>query len=225
MTYEHPIAMLLHQSEYLLPGVGYASGTPVVYGSGFNVEDFCQSSNASSGLYGLVEDLHGADDITKVSDAKHFCASIIEPMSILAQRLKEARLAKGPLWTQKHLAVAAGVSTGTIGMMESGKRGNKESIPGTTPQIAKALGVRFEWLAYGQEPRFEDEVSIVNSLAHMEAELQRRLMEIASLLNSVPVERQTEAYIAATQTLIRYLPGAFATPLLTAPAPSKKPLA
>lgn len=62
-------------------------------------------------------------------------------MKTIAERLKEARELKG--WTQAQLAIAADVSTGTIGNIESGARKSKGSIP----QIAKAMGVSYEWLA------------------------------------------------------------------------------
>lgn len=62
-------------------------------------------------------------------------------MKTIAERLKEARELKG--WTQAQLAVAADVSTGTIGNIESGARQSKGSVP----QIAKALGISYEWLA------------------------------------------------------------------------------
>jgi len=211
MTHEHPIPMLLHQEQHLFPGVGYSTGAPVMDGCGFDIENFCQSRDASSGFDCLVEDLHGADDITKVSETDHFCSSMIETMSTLAQRLKEARLAKGEIWSQKHLAIVAGVSTGTIGMMESGKRGNKESIPGTLPQIAKALGVRYEWLAHGEEPRSLDGLPPAGALASvstMPEYLHLQVMQLAILLNSIPAEKQNQAYLAATQALIQYLPGA-----------------
>ncbi len=46
-------------------------------------------------------------------------------------------------WKQAQLALAADVSTGTIGNIESGARKSKGSIP----QIADALGVNYQWLA------------------------------------------------------------------------------
>lgn len=64
-------------------------------------------------------------------------------MNKIAQRLKEARERKG--WIQVQLAVAADVSPGTIGNIESGARQGKGSLP----QIAKALGVNHDWLANG----------------------------------------------------------------------------
>lgn len=64
-------------------------------------------------------------------------------MKTIAERLKFARDKKG--WVQAQLAVAAGVSTGTIGNIESGARQSKGSLP----QIAEALGINHKWLADG----------------------------------------------------------------------------
>lgn len=65
-------------------------------------------------------------------------------MKSIADRLKYVRDLK--TWTQAQLAVASGVSTGTIGNIESGARQSKGSLP----QIAEALGIRHKWLAYGE---------------------------------------------------------------------------
>lgn len=65
-------------------------------------------------------------------------------MKTIAERLKAAREWKG--WKQAQLAVAADVSTGTIGNIEAGIRQSKGSIP----QIAAALGVDYQWLANGK---------------------------------------------------------------------------
>ena len=65
-------------------------------------------------------------------------------MKTIAERLKISREAKG--WSQAQLAIAAGVSTGTIGNIESGARQSKGSLP----QIAEALGCSGKWLATGQ---------------------------------------------------------------------------
>jgi transcriptional regulator with XRE-family HTH domain len=67
-------------------------------------------------------------------------------MKTIAERLKFARIEKG--WTQSQLAVAADVSTGTIGNIESEARQAKGSLP----QIAEALGVRHKWLYQGIGP-------------------------------------------------------------------------
>ena len=65
-------------------------------------------------------------------------------METIAFRLKKAREWKG--WKQSQLAIAADVSTGTIGNIEAGIRQAKGSIP----QIADALGVSYQWLANGK---------------------------------------------------------------------------
>lgn len=67
----------------------------------------------------------------------------------LAQRLKKAREIKG--WSQPHLALVADVSTSTVGMIESGARQNKGSLPA----LAEALGVRYKWLISGEGEMLE----------------------------------------------------------------------
>lgn len=74
----------------------------------------------------------------------HICVVNITTMKTIAERLKYARGLKG--WTQPQLAVAAGVSAGTIGNIESGTRQSKGSLP----QIADTLGINLKWLANGQ---------------------------------------------------------------------------
>lgn len=64
-------------------------------------------------------------------------------MKTIAERLKHAREIRG--WTQTQLAIAAEVSTGTIGNIESGVRQAKGSLP----QIAEALSISHKWLANG----------------------------------------------------------------------------
>lgn len=75
---------------------------------------------------------------------QHNCIVNITNMKTISDRLKHVRGLKA--WTQAQLAVASGVSTGTIGNIESGARQSKGSLP----QIADALGVRHKWLAYGE---------------------------------------------------------------------------
>ena len=65
-------------------------------------------------------------------------------MKTIADRLRYARELKG--WKQAQLAVAADVSQGTIGNIESGARQSRGSLP----KIAKALGVSHDWLAEGE---------------------------------------------------------------------------
>ena len=65
-------------------------------------------------------------------------------MKTIAERLRYARELKG--WKQAQLAVAADVSQGTIGNIESGARQSRGSLP----KIARALGVSHDWLAEGE---------------------------------------------------------------------------
>ena len=65
-------------------------------------------------------------------------------MKTTAERLLYARKQRG--WTQTQLAVAAEVTQGTIGHIESGARQSRGSLP----KIAKALGVSHDWLADGE---------------------------------------------------------------------------
>lgn len=67
-------------------------------------------------------------------------------LKTLAERLVWARTRKD--WTQPHLATVAGVSTSTVGMIETGQRQNKGSLPA----LAEALGVRHKWLLAGEGP-------------------------------------------------------------------------
>lgn len=69
--------------------------------------------------------------------------AIITGVNSIAERLKLARDLSGH--TQESLAGAAGVSQGTIGNIESDKRRNPRELLA----IAKALGVRAEWLKDG----------------------------------------------------------------------------
>lgn len=64
-------------------------------------------------------------------------------MKTVAERLKKARERKE--WSQAQLAAAAGLSQSTIGNIESGIR----QARGSLPELAKVLGVSYEWLANG----------------------------------------------------------------------------
>lgn len=71
-------------------------------------------------------------------------------MKTIAYRLKEAREAAG--MTQPELAKKAGVSPGTIGNIEAGTRKNPRELLA----IARAAGVRAEWLRDGKGPMVDD---------------------------------------------------------------------
>lgn len=76
-------------------------------------------------------------------------------MNKISERLKEARSRRK--WNQAQLAVAAGVSPGTIGNIESGTR----QARGSLPQIAKALGISHDWLANGEGEMLDNPTRVV----------------------------------------------------------------
>lgn len=132
-------------------------------------------------------------------------------MDTLAERLKKARTSKGAGWTQAHLAAAAGVSTGTIGNIESGLRGVNKPI-GTLPQIAKALGVRYEWLATGEGNMLDGATATKVGTAKAapaeppSADTERRLTRFLAVLFQIPESERAQALVAATETLLDRLP-------------------
>ena len=147
---EYADCVALHERQNFGPGIGDAALAPIADYVGLQVEDFSKPADPARCFDGLIKNIHSGQSITKVSrTAISFETSAFEGMKTIAERLVFARKSKGPVWTQRHLAIAAGVSTGTIGNMELGLRGATGSIPGTLPQIAKALEVPFDWLAYG----------------------------------------------------------------------------
>lgn len=95
---------------------------------------------------GFCEDVHTHNFNTVVSctdEANSHLHCHHANMNKISERLKAARLKKG--WNQMQLALAADLSPGTIGNIESGARQGRGSLP----QIAKALGVSHDWLANG----------------------------------------------------------------------------
>ncbi len=64
----------------------------------------------------------------------------------LAQRLIKARSSHG--WSQADLAESSGVAAAQISRYEQGRTTPR---PPVVAKLAKALGVRFEWLAFGQD--------------------------------------------------------------------------
>lgn len=115
-------------------------------------------------------------------------------MKTLAERLKYARDRKG--WTQAQLALAADLSTGTVGNIEAGLRQAKGSIP----QIAEALGVSYRWLATGAG-EIDDKASpgAVNGLSPEAVSLGLLFDEIKG---RVP---RAEAYGEASAAIIKIL--------------------
>ena len=140
-------------------------------------------------------------------------------MGQIGERIKYARERNGKLWTQTYTAQMAGVSAGTIGMLESGKRGISGSIPGTIPAIAKALGVNYDWLAYG-----EGEM-VVGATLVSNQNIDRRAISLSKLLLAIPESKRDAAYQAVTELLIDALhsdvPVKVATNQMTPVSPKK----
>jgi len=144
-----------------------------------------------------------------------------ETVLTLADRMKWARDRKG--WSQPHLAVVAEVSTSTVGMIESGARQNKGSLP----QLAMALGVRHRWLLHGELPVTEpmpkayapfastDKPEGVTAVPKgtapiayppLSPEAEQKLTRFLRALRSVPHAQQAAAIAAATEALLDHLP-------------------
>lgn len=81
--------------------------------------------------------------LTDVNQARR----LITPVTTIADRLREARLALG--LSQKALAKLAGVSAGTIGNIEAGERGEPQKLV----EIAVAAQVTPGWLKLGKGPK------------------------------------------------------------------------
>ena len=203
-----PIPVSTHQIERSGPAVRHAANAPIADDVGFDAKGAGEGGNAASRLDGLVENFHGAELTTNVGmQPQENCQAAA--MKSLAERLKYARTSKGELWTQAHLATAAGVSTGTIGNIEAGLRGVNKPI-GTLPAIAKALGVRYEWLADGEGSMLEGTApaptaKIVRPQAMGEA-VERRLTRFLAVLFQLPEAERDRALVAATEVLLDHLP-------------------
>lgn len=68
-------------------------------------------------------------------------------MTTLPERIKIARERKG--WTANRLGVEAGLSQGMIYRLESGERAKRGGSTDTLAKVARALGVRMQWLVDG----------------------------------------------------------------------------
>ncbi|MEI6599854.1 MAG: helix-turn-helix transcriptional regulator [Comamonadaceae bacterium] len=128
-------------------------------------------------------------------------------MKTLAERLKFARSSKG--WTQAHLAIAADVSTGTVGNIESGLRQSKGSLP----QLAEALEIRHAWLSKGIEP-MELPAPQIRTVA-----ISPELVGIGVLLGALPDDRKSEAIEFVSTWLLNFLRQS-AIPATTGPGPA-----
>lgn len=105
---------------------------------------------------GLVQRGDGGWNVTHEGEYRTLTNVLQVPAAIgfvetLAKRLTFAREAKQ--LTQAQLAKTAGVASGTIGMLEAGRRLTARKIVG----IAGVLGVRVQWLAEGIGPMRDGE--------------------------------------------------------------------
>ena len=141
---------------------------------------------------------------TIVLEEMHAAIPTTNQVSTLASRMAYARELKGRIWSQKHLAEQAGVSLATIGMLESGKRGNTPRVPGTIPAIAKAMGISYEWLAYGKGDMLTPEPARSADTA-IDSAVAADANNMAMLVQAIEPSRRPAAVRAATQTLIGFL--------------------
>lgn len=129
-------------------------------------------------------------------------------MKKISERLKYARDLRG--LTQAQLAAASGVSTGTIGNIESGLRQAKGSIP----QIAEALRINYKWLSEG-----EGEITPpASEVADKRFEALRRIYK------AVHPDHRNGAVSAAMIAMSEFMPGnSPPTPALEPPALGEMP--
>ena len=132
---------VLHDHE---PAIRDAASGPIAYAAGTQPKGASEFGNAAFAGDCFLKNVHTHDFITVVSEADTQTHRQTNGMNKISDRLKEARSRRG--WNQVQLALAAGVSPGTIGNIESGARQAKGSLP----QIAKALGISHDWLANGE---------------------------------------------------------------------------
>lgn len=126
-------------------------------------------------------------------------------MKNLAERVKYVRGLRD--WTQAQLATAAGVSTSTIGNIESDLR----MARGNMPQIAEALGVNFKWLSEGvgemEIPKVEPDL------------IAQEMEALRSLYENVPPETREQAMFASMRAMAKFLPRSY-PPSVEPPQPA-----
>jgi transcriptional regulator with XRE-family HTH domain len=140
-----------------------------------------------------------------------------EWMNKISDRLKEARSRRG--WNQAQLALAAGVSPGTIGNIES----NARQAKGSLPQIAKALGISHDWLANGEGEMLDNQARDRANEEPSGPSSQAALL--ALLFDKLPDDLVLRAQVfnKASQTIIDTIQGTepAQTPEPAAPEPAK----
>lgn len=199
MSTKHTIPVTLHKQQDLCPRLGDAAFAPVADDVGFKLKSAGKLTDPVGGGDGLFENVHGADSITNVITMGTKVTPQYLIMKTLAERLIYARKAKG--WSRAHLSVTAEVSKSTVAMTELGKRDSKGSVPA----FAKALGVRYEWLQDGVGDMYEPQTT---PLAEMTDSVARQVKQLEIVLRSVPDAARKDAFLAASQALVGFLPGA-----------------
>lgn len=140
-----------------------------------------------------------------------------EGMNKISDRLREARSRRK--WNQAQLAVAAGVSPGTIGNIESGTRQAKGSLP----QIAKALGISHDWLANGEGEMLDNPAQAVSEDSGPSSQAALLALLFDKLENDLVL--RAGVFNKASQIIIDTIQGTEAaqTPEPEAQTPVKKP--
>lgn len=130
------------------PSMRYAlAKPPIADGVGVDAQLLGEFSNPTGSTDCNVECFHAAHSHTRESKSQPLVSVTCDLLSVMdtpAKRLKAARELRG--MNQVQLASAAGVSTGTVGNIESGARGIERSAR----KLAKALNVNADWLATGE---------------------------------------------------------------------------
>lgn len=127
------------------------------------------------------------------------CVVKVGKMKTVAERLKHARELKE--WSQAQVAAASGLSQSTIGNIEAGTRKAKGSLH----EIAKALGVSYEWLANGVG-EIKPEAPVVQGKTA--AGLTPAATELALLFDLIPEAdrvRRASAYSGASRAILDVL--------------------
>lgn len=120
----------------------------------------------------------------------------LKTVETVSQRLKHARTQRQ--WTQAHLAIAAGLTTGAVGNIEAGMRQAKGSLPA----LAEALGVSYAWLANGT-----GEMLIAKPVL-LPSGLTPGALELGQLYDMIPAEqriKRAQAFAAASAAILAVL--------------------
>lgn len=112
-----------------------------------------------------------------------------EALSSFGARLREARKEKRV--RQEEIGVAVGVTRQTIAAWEAARAKPESLSEGRVKALAAMLGVRFEWLWYGQEPMREADAESpqakpsIAAAGEQRAELKRILKELRPIIRKL----------------------------------------